>query len=45
MRERAESDLHEKVGHLEKELENANTRFADFKRRGNEHKNPVFGLG
>ncbi|KAF4117130.1 hypothetical protein G5714_001683 [Onychostoma macrolepis] len=34
VRERVESDLHEKVRHLEKELENANTRFADFKRRG-----------
>uniref|UniRef100_A0A673I9A6 Nucleoprotein TPR n=1 Tax=Sinocyclocheilus rhinocerous TaxID=307959 RepID=A0A673I9A6_9TELE len=34
VREKAESDLHEKVGHLEKELENANTRLADFKRRG-----------
>ncbi|XP_043117020.1 LOW QUALITY PROTEIN: nucleoprotein TPR [Puntigrus tetrazona] len=34
VRERAESDLHEKVGHLEKELENANTRLVDFKRRG-----------
>uniref|UniRef100_A0A673I5F2 Nucleoprotein TPR n=1 Tax=Sinocyclocheilus rhinocerous TaxID=307959 RepID=A0A673I5F2_9TELE len=33
VREKAESDLHEKVGHLEKELENANTRLADFKRR------------
>uniref|UniRef100_A0A672NUV1 Nucleoprotein TPR n=1 Tax=Sinocyclocheilus grahami TaxID=75366 RepID=A0A672NUV1_SINGR len=38
--ERAESDLQEKVRHLEKELENANTRLADFKRRGNEHKKP-----
>uniref|UniRef100_A0A8C1M662 Nucleoprotein TPR n=1 Tax=Cyprinus carpio TaxID=7962 RepID=A0A8C1M662_CYPCA len=34
VREKAESDLHEKVRHLEKELENANTRLADFKRRG-----------
>uniref|UniRef100_A0A671P6V2 Nucleoprotein TPR n=1 Tax=Sinocyclocheilus anshuiensis TaxID=1608454 RepID=A0A671P6V2_9TELE len=34
VRERAESDLQEKVRHLEKELENANTRLADFKRRG-----------
>uniref|UniRef100_A0A671P6C0 Nucleoprotein TPR n=1 Tax=Sinocyclocheilus anshuiensis TaxID=1608454 RepID=A0A671P6C0_9TELE len=33
VRERAESDLQEKVRHLEKELENANTRLADFKRR------------
>uniref|UniRef100_A0A8C1BB46 Nucleoprotein TPR n=1 Tax=Cyprinus carpio carpio TaxID=630221 RepID=A0A8C1BB46_CYPCA len=33
VREKAESDLHEKVRHLEKELENANTRLADFKRR------------
>uniref|UniRef100_A0A672P3J0 Nucleoprotein TPR n=1 Tax=Sinocyclocheilus grahami TaxID=75366 RepID=A0A672P3J0_SINGR len=40
VRERAESDLQEKVRHLEKELENANTRLADFKRRGNEHKKP-----
>uniref|UniRef100_A0A8C2D310 Nucleoprotein TPR n=1 Tax=Cyprinus carpio TaxID=7962 RepID=A0A8C2D310_CYPCA len=29
-----ESDLQEKVRHLEKELENANTRLADLKRRG-----------
>lgn len=35
VREKAESDLHEKVRHLEKELENSNTRLADFKRRGN----------
>uniref|UniRef100_A0A8C2AHE4 Nucleoprotein TPR n=1 Tax=Cyprinus carpio TaxID=7962 RepID=A0A8C2AHE4_CYPCA len=34
VRERAESDLQEKVRHLEKELENANTRLADLKRRG-----------
>uniref|UniRef100_A0A672T0U3 Nucleoprotein TPR n=1 Tax=Sinocyclocheilus grahami TaxID=75366 RepID=A0A672T0U3_SINGR len=34
VREKAESDLHEKVGHLEEELENANTRLADLKRRG-----------
>uniref|UniRef100_A0A673GXI1 Nucleoprotein TPR n=1 Tax=Sinocyclocheilus rhinocerous TaxID=307959 RepID=A0A673GXI1_9TELE len=34
VRERAESDLQEKVRHLEKELENANTRLTDFKRRG-----------
>ncbi|XP_050989675.1 nucleoprotein TPR [Labeo rohita] len=34
VREKAESDLHEKVRHLEKELENSNTRLADFKRRG-----------
>ncbi|XP_052470885.1 nucleoprotein TPR isoform X1 [Carassius gibelio] len=34
VREKAASDLHEKVRHLEKELENANTRLADFKRRG-----------
>ncbi|XP_067310032.1 nucleoprotein TPR isoform X2 [Pseudorasbora parva] len=34
LREKAESDLHEKVRNLEKELENANTRLADFKRRG-----------
>uniref|UniRef100_A0A672SZI6 Nucleoprotein TPR n=1 Tax=Sinocyclocheilus grahami TaxID=75366 RepID=A0A672SZI6_SINGR len=33
VREKAESDLHEKVGHLEEELENANTRLADLKRR------------
>uniref|UniRef100_A0A673GWF4 Nucleoprotein TPR n=1 Tax=Sinocyclocheilus rhinocerous TaxID=307959 RepID=A0A673GWF4_9TELE len=33
VRERAESDLQEKVRHLEKELENANTRLTDFKRR------------
>lgn len=45
VREKAESDLHEKVRHLEKELENSNTRLADFKRRGNEHKTPVFVLG
>lgn len=35
VREKAESDLHEKVRNLEKELENANTRLAEFKRRGN----------
>ncbi|KAL1280197.1 hypothetical protein QQF64_014797, partial [Cirrhinus molitorella] len=34
VREKAESDLQEKVRHLEKELENSNTRLADFKRRG-----------
>ncbi|XP_051989723.1 nucleoprotein TPR-like isoform X2 [Xyrauchen texanus] len=34
MREKAESELHEKVRNLEKELENADTRLADFKRRG-----------
>ncbi|XP_073704186.1 nucleoprotein TPR [Garra rufa] len=34
VREKAETDLHEKVRHLEKELENSNTRLADFKRRG-----------
>ncbi|XP_052403719.1 nucleoprotein TPR [Carassius gibelio] len=34
VRERAEADLQEKVRHLEKELENANTRLADLKRRG-----------
>nr|XP_009296772.1 nucleoprotein TPR isoform X1 [Danio rerio] len=34
VREKAESDLREKVRHLEKELENSNTRLADFKRRG-----------
>ncbi|XP_067218458.1 nucleoprotein TPR isoform X2 [Chanodichthys erythropterus] len=34
VREKAESDLHEKVRNLEKELENANTRLAEFKRRG-----------
>ncbi|KAK7162888.1 hypothetical protein R3I93_007053 [Phoxinus phoxinus] len=34
VRENAESDLHEKVRNLEKELENSNTRLADFKRRG-----------
>jgi len=35
VREKAESELHEKVRNLEKELENSNTRLADFKRRGN----------
>ncbi|ROL44753.1 Nucleoprotein TPR [Anabarilius grahami] len=34
VREKSESDLHEKVRNLEKELENANTRLAEFKRRG-----------
>lgn len=35
VREKAESDLREKVRNLEKELENTNTRLAEFKRRGN----------
>lgn len=35
VREKADSDLHEKVRNLEKELEHSNTRLADFKRRGN----------
>lgn len=34
LREKAESDLQEKIRNLEKELENSNTRLADFKRRG-----------
>lgn len=49
VREKAESDLHEKVRNLEKELENANTRLAEFKRRGNARKHKkslsVFVLG
>ncbi|TRY56833.1 hypothetical protein DNTS_004104 [Danionella cerebrum] len=34
VKERAESELHEKIRNLEKELENADTRLADLKRRG-----------
>ncbi|XP_051554060.1 nucleoprotein TPR-like isoform X2 [Myxocyprinus asiaticus] len=34
VREKVESELQEKMRNLEKELENANTRHADFKRRG-----------
>ncbi|XP_073732494.1 nucleoprotein TPR [Misgurnus anguillicaudatus] len=34
LREKAESELQEKIRNLEKELENSNTRLADFKRRG-----------
>lgn len=44
VREKVEFDLQEKLRNLEKDLENSNTRLADFKRRGIVLKMSVLGV-